>query len=69
MDEAAKTKKIRGPEFLDKYFSGKVFYILVVEMIWLFLMQSPSIKSKAMLRIFWIISNQVLLIACIAVIR
>ena len=51
MDEAAKTKKIRGPEFLDKYFSGKVLDI-VVEMIWLFLMQSPSIKSKEMPRIF-----------------
>jgi len=27
MDEAAKTEKIRGPEFLDKYFSGKVLDI------------------------------------------
>jgi SAM-dependent methyltransferase len=27
MDEADKTKKIRGPEFLDKYFSGKVLDI------------------------------------------
>ena len=27
MDEAAKTEKIRGPEFLEKYFSGKVLDI------------------------------------------
>ena len=27
MDEAAKTKKIRGPEFLEKYLSGKVLDI------------------------------------------
>ena len=27
MDEAAKTKKIRGPKFLNKYFSGKVLDI------------------------------------------
>jgi SAM-dependent methyltransferase len=27
MNEAAKTEKIRGPEFLDKYFSGKVLDI------------------------------------------
>ena len=27
MDEAAKTKRIRGPEFLEKYFSGNVLDI------------------------------------------
>ncbi len=27
MDEVAKTEKIRGPEFMDKYFSGKVLDI------------------------------------------
>ena len=31
MDEAAKTKRIRGPEFLEKYFSGNVLGELNVE--------------------------------------
>ena len=51
MDEASKTEKIRGPEFRNKYFLGKVLDIgcgnnLVVPN------AVPLIKTRAMLRKF-----------------
>ncbi|GIS84479.1 MAG: hypothetical protein CM1200mP16_07790 [Nitrospina sp.] len=67
MDEAYKTEKIRGPEFRSKYFSGKVLDIGCGNNL-VFLMLFLLIKIRGMPRKFWIILNQILLIACIVVI-
>ncbi len=68
MDEASKTERIRGPEFRAKYFSGTVLDIGCGDT-WLFPMRFLLIRSRAMPKIFWIILNRILLIACIAAIH
>ena len=67
MDEASKTERIRGPEFSDQYFSGKVLDIGCGDNL-SFQTRFHLIRSRAMPKIFWIISSQVILIAFIAVI-